>query len=715
MVGSNILSHLNEKQREVVSASPKHLAVIAGAGSGKTRVLVHRIAWLIQNNFASSSRILAVTFTNKAASEMRERVEHLLGTSVRGMWMGTFHGIAHRFLRAHWMQANLPETFQILDSEDQYRLIRRVHQLLNLDDDKWPPRQSQWFINSKKDEGLRPAQIQAESHFDKTLLKIYQTYEEHCSRSGLVDFAELLLRSYEVLLQNPDILAHYQNRFAHILVDEFQDTNAIQYAWLQLLAGQHAQIMIVGDDDQSIYSWRGAQIENIHRFNRDFPAQLIRLDQNYRSTKTILAAANSVIANNQNRFGKNLWTESEEGELISLYMAFNEIDEARFIVSQIKEWHRAGNNLSDVAILYRSNAQSRVIEEELISARLPYRVYGGQKFFERAEIKDVLAYLRLLINPEDDAAFERAVNTPTRGIGNTTLMMVREHAREYNVPLWQASKNLIESNSLSTRASKALSGFLQLINQLKDHTKSLSLAATTEYVIHSSGLYDLYTRDRSDKTQSRLENLQELVQATRQFAHDESLSLPPLQIFLSHVALESGDNQAQHHEDSVQLMTLHSAKGLEFLIVFLSGMEEGLFPHKMSVEEPGRLEEERRLCYVGMTRAKMKLCLTYAESRRMNGNELFHFRSRFINEIPPELLNEIRSRVQITRPTFIPRSETTLPGIPFDLGQRVLHHTFGEGIVTNYEGQGPMARVQVKFSKEGTKWLVMEFAKLEAL
>lgn len=714
---SNILSNLNEKQREVVAADLNHLSVIAGAGSGKTRVLVHRIAWLIQIEQVSPYQILAVTFTNKAAQEMRDRIEQLLGLSTKGMWIGTFHGIAHRFLRAHWQQANLPEAFQILDSDDQYRLIRRVHNTLNLDEDKWPPRQSQWYINNKKDEGLRPQQLHTDSHFDSVLVNVYKSYEEHCARGGLVDFAELLLRSYETLTRHPDLLAHYQKRFAHILVDEFQDTNTIQYAWLRLLIGPITKMMVVGDDDQSIYSWRGAQIENLYRFNQDFNAQLIRLDQNYRSTKTILDAANSVIFNNKQRFGKNLWTEGHEGEPISLYMAFNEIDEARFIVSQIKAWHNQGNNLKDVAILYRSNAQSRVIEEELISANLPYRIYGGQKFFERAEIKDALAYLRLITNRSDDAAFERAVNTPARGIGNTTLAQVRDYARTHNLPLWFACEAIIKEGSLAARASNALTGFLRLIQQFQNETHGLPLSQQTEYVIHQSGLYLHYSRDQSDKNQSRLENLQELIQATAQFVHDETLALSPLQVFLSHVALESGDNQAESYQDCVQLMTLHSAKGLEFQVVFLAGMEEGLFPHKMSVEEPGRLEEERRLCYVGMTRARQKLYLTYAESRRLNGGETFHLRSRFINEIPEELLKEVRTRAKVTRPISYTLSKPSSleTSIEFQLGQRVLHRSFGEGIILNYEGQGPQARIQVKFTQAGIKWLVAEYAKLEAM
>lgn len=713
----NLLENLNEQQREVVSAPLEHLAVIAGAGSGKTKVLVHRMAWLIQHG-VSANQILAVTFTNKAAAQMRDRVEGLTQLSVRHMWIGTFHGLAHRLLRLHWKQAGLPESFQILDSEDQLRLIKKVQSALNLDNEHWPPAQSQWYINAKKDEALRSNKIVPNNHFEKILNKVYELYEQQCQRSGLVDFAELLLRSYEVLSETPELLAHYHNRFAHILVDEFQDTNAIQYAWLKLLAGTNAKLMIVGDDDQSIYGWRGALIENIYRFNHDFPSDIIRLEQNYRSTQNILAAANSIIANNANRFGKNLWTQGDAGDLLSLYMAFNEIDEARFIVSQVKYWRDQGIDLSEMAILYRSNAQSRILEEELLGASIPYRVYGGQKFFERAEIKDALAYMRLITNPHDDASFERSVNMPPRGIGHTTLAEIREYAKTYNRSLWQASLEVIEQKKLSARAENCVSAFLQLIQYFQQSLAILPLNSQTKIVIEQSGLYAHYAKDQTDRTQSRLENLDELIQATDQFTPDPSFSLPPLQAFLSYVTLESGENQASAHENSVQLMTLHSAKGLEFQVVFLAGMEEGLFPHKMSLEEEGRLEEERRLCYVGMTRAKKLLYLTYAESRRVNGMQNFRYMSRFINEIPSELINEIRLRTQVVRPTISSSKTNKLShdtGLGFQLGERVKHNRFGEGVVVNYEGQGPAAQITVRFAKEGTKRLVLELAKLEKI
>jgi DNA helicase-2/ATP-dependent DNA helicase PcrA len=718
MDGLNILTSLNEMQQQAVTAPVGHLAVIAGAGSGKTRVLVHRIAWLQQVQGVSAHQILAVTFTNKAAAEMRDRVEQLLGYSVRGMWLGTFHGIAHRFLRAHWQQAKLPESFQILDADDQLRLIRRAHNTLNLDEAKWPPRQSQWFINSKKDEGLRSHQIKPLTHHNEIVLQVYQSYEELCERSGLVDFAELLLRMHDVLAQDPALLAHYQQRFAHILVDEFQDTNAIQYAWLKQLAGNSAKIMVVGDDDQSIYSWRGARIENIHRFRRDFSnVTQVFLEQNYRSTKTILAAANAVITNNKNRISnKNLWTTGQEGEAISIYAALNETDEARFICNRAKAWQRQGHNLRDIAVLYRSNAQSRALEEELINANLPYCIYGGLKFFERAEIKDALAYLRLLVNQQDDSAFERIVNTPTRGIGHTTLIALREHARQSNISLWQASNSLIDHQALSQRALKALANFLQLIQQLQQDTQDLQLHQQTEHIIQCTGLFAHYSKDKSDKTQSRIENLQELVHATRQFNYDSSIGLAPLQAFLSYTALESGDTQADYYEDCVQLMTLHAAKGLEFQLVFLSGMEEGLFPHKMSLKEgSGSLEEERRLCYVGMTRARQKLYLSYAELRRLHGGSNVCYRSRFIREIPSELLDEICLRTQISQPIAFTatKSDVTLPGSDFQLGQRVFHPTYGEGVILNYEGQGPQARLQIKFHSSGAKWIVADYVKLQ--
>lgn len=713
-----LIDTLNEQQREAVTAAPGHTLVLAGAGSGKTRVLVHRIAWLLSQQQVSPYEILAVTFTNKAAYEMRGRIEHIQGSRLSGMWVGTFHSLAHRLLRAHWQAADLPETFQILDTDDQYRLIRRTIVSLQLDESKWPAKQAQWYINKCKEEGKRPTQLKHDhdqSYFTETMDRIYATYEDVCARSGLVDFCELLLRSLELLQQDDQIREHYQHRFRYLLVDEFQDTNTIQYAWLKSLTGPNAYIMAVGDDDQSIYSWRGAKIENIHRFNQDFPnTKTIRLEQNYRSTQTILDAANAVIDNNDNRLGKNLWTSSSQGDLIALYEAFNEREEAYYIVSCIKEWRDLGYANSDFAILYRSNAQSRVLEECLLDANIAYRIYGGQKFFERAEIKDALAYLRLIANRDDDAAFERTVNTPTRGIGNTTLTALRNTARDNNCSLWQAAHYIFEHKLISSRALNALQQFLQLIDLMQQESENLSLGEQTDHLLHRSGLISHYQKDRSEKGLSRVENLEELINATSQFKPDENTSeLSPLAAFLSHVALETGEAQAEPNTDYVHLMTLHAAKGLEFRVVFMSGMEEGIFPHKMSLEEPCGLEEERRLCYVGMTRAMQKLILTYAQVRRLHGVEQFHTPSRFIQEIPTKLIHTIRPTTRVSRPQSSPAfAQASDSG--FHIGQRVRHATFGVGIITNYEGSGAHTRVQVQFDSAGTKWLVIQFANLEA-
>lgn len=719
---SSLLDGMNDKQREAVAAPSQNMLVLAGAGSGKTRVLVHRIAWLMQVEQVPASAILAVTFTNKAAAEMRGRVEQLLGGRLFGLWLGTFHGLAHRLLRAHHLDANLPQDFQILDSDDQLRLLRRIIKGMSLDEKQWPPRQAAGFINARKDEGLRPKDIQIlHDPLLQTYQQIYQIYQETCDRAGLVDFAELLLRAHELWLYKPHILAHYQDRFRHILVDEFQDTNSIQYAWLQMLAGKQARVMIVGDDDQSIYGWRGAKVENISRFLRDFAgAETVRLEQNYRSTSTILKAANTLIANNAERMGKELWTEGEAGELISVYGAFNEVDEARFVVERIKQWHSLDNDLSETAILYRNNAQSRVLEEALIQARLPYRIYGGLRFFERQEIKDALSYLRLMNNRGDEAAFERIVNTPTRGIGERTLGLIREAARANETTLWQSAWTLVEEKTLSGRAATAVSRFLALINQLEDDTRDLPLHVQTDRVIESSGLKAMYQAERGEKAQARVENLEELVSATRQFlpAEDEDMSL--LSAFLSHAALEAGEAQADKFEDAVQLMTLHSAKGLEFPLVFMVGVEEGMFPSQQSAEESQRLEEERRLAYVGMTRAMSKLYISYAETRRLYGREMFHRPSRFIKEMPNDCLEEIRLKASVSR--AMPsgrfshdRVRDAFNETGFNLGQRVLHPKFGEGVVLNFEGAGDHSRVQVNFDAGGSKWLVTAYARLEAL
>ncbi|MCB1695991.1 MAG: DNA helicase II, partial [Halioglobus sp.] len=649
---SDILSPLNDAQREAVAADNQNMLVLAGAGSGKTRVLVHRIAWLIRAEGFSPWSILAVTFTNKAAREMRGRIEEMLQIPSQGMWVGTFHGLAHRLLKAHWKEAGLPQNFQILDSDDQLRLVKRVCRELELDESRWPPRQAQWFINAQKDEGLRAAHIEPPPGdlFAHTMLQVYRAYEQACERGGMVDFAELLLRAHELWLKSPETLRHYQGRFRQVLVDEFQDTNTIQYAWLRVLAGKHIPVVAVGDDDQSIYGWRGAKIENIQRFTQDFSGtHTVRLEQNYRSSQTILRAANGVIANNQGRLGKELWTAGESGEQISLYAGFNEQDEARYIVEQIEQWTGAGNTRASAAILYRSNAQSRVLEEALIRAQVPYRIYGGQRFYERIEIRNALAYLRLLLSRGDDAAVERVINTPPRGIGGKTLDVVRECARSREIPLWNAITAVIAEQALPARALGALEGFVALINELDGGTDELSLEEVVEQVIQGASLIEFYQKEKGEKGQARVENLEELVSAAKQFVAGDD-ELPPLQQFLDSAALDAGDAQADEHEDSVQLMTLHSAKGLEFPLVFLAGMEENLFPHRMSIEEPGRLEEERRLCYVGITRAMQKLVITYAESRRLHGSETLNTPSRFIREIPGELLQEVRLHTSIARP-----------------------------------------------------------------
>ncbi|WP_432471363.1 DNA helicase II [Amphritea sp. HPY] len=736
---SHLLDSLNEPQREAVSAPVCNMLVLAGAGSGKTRVLVHRIAWLVQTEGLSPYSIMAVTFTNKAAKEMRGRIEELLGVNPSGMWVGTFHGLAHRILRAHWRDAGLTENFQIMDSDDQLRLIKRLAKEMNLDDSRWPARQFQWYINAQKDEGLRAAHIEPGGDpYAQMMVNMYHAYEDACERGGMVDFGELLLRSLELLRdRNPALLEHYQERFRYILVDEFQDTNAIQYAWLKLLCNPldprkplPEKLMAVGDDDQSIYGWRGARIENIQRYHQDFVETLIvRLEQNYRSTNTILQAANEVIRNNQGRLGKELRTDQADGEAISLYAAFNEQDESRFIVDQISNWVQQGNLRSEAAILYRSNAQSRVLEESLIRAGMPYRIYGGQRFYDRLEIKNALAYLRLLSNREDDTAMERVINVPTRGIGGKTIEEVRLHARTEGVSMWRAANEVIELNKLTARAANALQAFIDLVNQIDQETEGTDLHEQTEHAIQKSGLIEHHMKEKGEKAQARIENLEELISAARQYLStwepeaEKNVNSTPLSAFLDDAALDAGDAQADEHQDSVQLMTLHSAKGLEFPLVFLGGMEEGLFPHKMSIEEPGRLEEERRLCYVGITRAMQKLFITYAESRRLHGNETFNRPSRFIREIPEQYLEEVRLNASISRPVTArqqkPQSSmfsgTEIPETQIILGQRVNHPIFGDGIVINYEGQGPKARVQVNFDFEGTKWLVVGFANLQPL
>jgi ATP-dependent DNA helicase UvrD/PcrA len=746
---SAILNSLNDAQRAAVTAPVGPVLVLAGAGSGKTRVLTHRIAWLIQTEGVSPHAILAVTFTNKAAGQMRARVEQLLGVPGGALWLGTFHGLAHRLLRLHWREAGLPQGFQILDAEDQLRLVKKLLKAAGLEESGWVPKDVQYFINKHKEEGRRPGQVKAGA--DQTsgqMLQLYAQYEQACARAGVIDFAELLLRAYELWRDHPALLAHYRARFQHVLVDEFQDTNAIQYAWIRLLVGSSGAPFVVGDDDQSIYRWRGARIEHLHRFRVDFPqTQLLRLEQNYRSSGAILEAANALIAHNSSRLGKTLWTRGAQGEPVKLYAAFNERDEAEFVVTRVLEWVQRGGARAETAILYRSNAQSRAFEEALIMARMPYRVYGGLRFFERAEIKDALAYLRLIVNRDDDASFERIVNLPPRGIGARTLDALRAAARERGGSLWSAAR-AGSAGEAGTRAALAVQGFSELIERLAAGSTALALHELVDRVISGSGLVAHYQKERADRGEARVENLAELVSAARGFQSEADM--PPLDAFLAHAVLESGETQAEPFEDCVQMMTLHSAKGLEFPLVFMCGMEDGLFPHQRSQSDLEGLEEERRLCYVGMTRAMRQLYLTYAEQRRLHGTDTYNAPSRFIGEIPPALLAEVRPRIRVSQsPGSWQGTGAGGPGSPrgglrghphaaggagaglrvagfstglgevlgggMRLGSRVRHGKFGEGVVLTIEGQGAQARVQVNFERQGSKWLMLQYANLEVM
>ncbi len=726
---TKIIDSLNDAQRQAVTAPSQAMLILAGAGSGKTRVLVHRIAWQMQVEGVSAQGILAVTFTNKAAREMRGRIEDLLQVPAHTMWIGTFHGIAHRLLRRHAIQAKLPETFQVMDSGDQLRVIKRLLNTLNFDDSKWPPREVQWHINAQKDEGIRARHtVETGDLHQRQMLRVYRAYEELCDRSGLVDFAELLLRAHELLRDNQDVLDFYQQRFRQVHVDEFQDTNTIQYAWLRLLTDGRDNLFVVGDDDQSIYGWRGAKIENIYNFQKHYPNhQVIKLEQNYRSTGTILKAANKIIANNAGRMGKELWTNAGEGDLISLYTAFNEQDEAYFVVERIRAWiNEAGPAVSgaerlrsDAAILYRSNAQSRQFEEKLMATGTPYRVYGGLRFFDRAEIKNALAYLRLMSNRNDDASFERVINTPTRGIGAKAIDDIRCIARDQSISLWAAAIVLINQRTMTARATNALIGFLELIKALAKDAEELELYEKVKLVVEKCGLVELYQKEKMDKGEEKIENLEELVNAARlfDFDQDNEESLGELDMFLAHAALESGDSQADDFDDCVQLMTIHSAKGLEFKLVFLVGMEEGLFPSQQSVDDVARLEEERRLCYVGMTRAMQQLYLTYAESRRLYGRESYPRPSRFLREIPAEFIQEVRMRATISRPVTAvkPKAASLQTAGSYKLGQGVSHVKFGEGVVLQLEGSGAQERVQINFKQVGVKWLMLAYANLEVV
>ncbi len=715
---TDIIEPLNEAQRAAVTAEEVPTLVLAGAGSGKTRVLVHRIAWLIRVLGVAPQHLLAVTFTNKAAAEMRRRIELLLGMPTQHLWIGTFHGLAHRFLRTHWREAGLAEGFQIMDSEDQQRLIRRMIRSIGLDENEWVPREVQWFINAQKDDGLRPGDVSDEGNAGRRrMIDLYARYDRLCEDNSVIDFAELLLRTLELLRDNKELLAQYQRRFRHVLVDEFQDTNAIQYRWLRQLTGTDGVPFIVGDDDQSIYRWRGARVENLFEFQKHYPrVNVVRLEQNYRSTETILNAANAVIENNSARLGKKLWTDGERGDPIQLYAAFNERDEAEFVVNRIRDHIESGGRRDEAAILYRSNAQSRVFEEALLRAGIPYRVYGGLRFFERAEVKDALAYLRLIANRDDDSSFERVVNTPTRGIGARTIEHVRAQARAAGSSLWRAAGSVIADGGLTKRAGQSLWTFLRLIDDLDEETREMSLSEQVRHTIDRSGLPAHYSKD-GVTGEARIENLEELVNAAQESFGDDESDGSPLMHFLSYAVLESGDVQADAYEDAVQLMTLHSAKGLEFPLLFLCGMEDGLFPHQRSIQDADGLEEERRLCYVGITRARRRLFLTYAEQRRLYGTESFTTPSRFIREIPTEFIEEVRPGMRVSRPMYRPKEKIGLTedNGGYRLGRRVRHGKYGEGVILNVEGGGAHSRVHVNFEDVGTKVLVVAYANLELM
>jgi DNA helicase-2/ATP-dependent DNA helicase PcrA len=732
------LAALNEAQRAAVSAPLGPTLVLAGAGSGKTRVLTHRAAWLIEEIGIAPQGLLAVTFTNKAATEMRGRIESLLAIPGSALWIGTFHGIAHRLLRRHWKESGLPQHFQILDDDDQHRTVRKLLREQNLDEQRWVPREVQGFINREKDEGRRPKHLQDRGDpTRRELIRLYDLYQRRCDQLGVVDFAELLLRSFEVIRDQPQLADFYRHRFRHVLVDEFQDTNGIQYEWVKLVCGASGVPFVVGDDDQSIYRWRGARVENMQNFRRDFGATVFRLEQNYRSTGVILGAANEVIRRNEDRLGKELWTEAPGGEPIRLYAAFNERDEADFVIERIREHARNGQALAGAAVLYRSNAQSRSFEEALMAARIPYRVYGGLRFFERAEIKDALAYLRLTQSRSDDVSFERVVNLPTRGIGQSTLDRVRGLARSQGLPLWDAAQAALPS--LPARAASALNGFIGLVDRLAGAITGDELHEQVRKVIEGSGLREHHAKERDTRGEARVENLDELVNAAEGFLPEIDDELPLLSSFLAHATLESGEMQAADGRDCVQLMTLHSAKGLEFPTVFMVGLEEGLFPSERSAFDLEKLPEERRLCYVGITRAMRRLYLSHAESRRIYGRTEYRAPSRFLAEIPSELVEEVRPRLSVSRPLYDPATArhgghrrhaaqpaaagTAAPSrrpaageeMPIRLGARVRHPKFGEGVVLRYEGNGPNQQVQVNFERAGQKWLMYAYAKLEAV
>jgi DNA helicase-2/ATP-dependent DNA helicase PcrA len=769
---TGLLANLNPEQLAAVTLPGKSALILAGAGSGKTRVLTTRIAWLIQNGQLTPGGVMAVTFTNKAAKEMLTRLGAMLPVPVRGMWVGTFHGLCNRFLRAHWKMANLPQGFQILDSSDQLSAVKRVIKAMNLDEERFVPKQVTWFIAGSKEEGLRPKDVEVRDEQTRTLAAVYQAYEDQCQREGVVDFAELMLRTYELMRDNQALREHYQRRFRHILVDEFQDTNRLQYAWLKVFAGPETAVLAVGDDDQSIYAFRGAQVGNMTAFEREFKVeQVIKLERNYRSFGNILDAANELISRNSNRLGKNLRTEAGPGEPVRVFEATSDFSEAQWFVDEARQLHRDGIARSNIALLYRSNAQSRVIESALFNAGMPYKVYGGLRFFERAEVKHALSYLRLIENSNDDTSFLRVVNFPTRGIGARSIEQLQDAARQTGRSLYQSV------GALSGKSGNNLQAFVALIDSMREATRGLTLREIIEHMLHASGLIDFYKTDKEGK--DRLENLEELVNAAEAFVTQEgfgkdAVALPidehagaltegdppavaavdltpdaetgeimsPLAAFLTHASLEAGDNQAQAGQDAIQLMTVHSAKGLEFDAVFITGLEEGLFPHENSVSDVDGLEEERRLMYVAITRARKRLYLSFSQTRMLHGQTRYNIKSRFFDELPESALRWITPRNQGfgsgfareyqsawergsglksmvgagAQPSTVPKSMApkvaTSDGVALRTGQSVFHTKFGEGVIVTLEGSGDDARAQINFGRHGMKWLALSVAKL---
>jgi DNA helicase-2/ATP-dependent DNA helicase PcrA len=758
-----LLHNLNPEQLAAVTLPARPALILAGAGSGKTRVLTTRIAWLIQNGQLTPGGVMAVTFTNKAAKEMLTRLGAMLPIPVRGMWVGTFHGLCNRFLRAHWKLAALPQGFQILDSSDQLSAVKRVIKAMNLDEERYVPKQVTWFIAGSKEEGMRPKDVEVRDEQSRVMVQVYQAYEEQCQREGVVDFAELMLRTYELLRDNAAIRDHYQRRFRHILVDEFQDTNKLQYAWLKMFAGPHTAVFAVGDDDQSIYAFRGAQVGNMSAFEREFKVeQVIKLERNYRSFGNILDAANELIGHNSRRLGKNLRTEAGPGEPVRVFEATSDFSEAQWFVDEARQLHRDGMERSNIALLYRSNAQSRVIESALFNAGMPYKVYGGLRFFERAEVKHALSYLRLIENASDDTSFLRVVNFPTRGIGARSIEQLQDAARQSGRSLYQSV------GAVAGKAGSNLQAFVALIDAMREATRGLTLREIIEHMLHASGLIDFYKTDKEG--QDRLENLEELVNAAEAFVTQEgfgkdAVALPidehggeavidlapdaetgeimsPLAAFLTHASLEAGDNQAQAGQDAIQLMTVHAAKGLEFDAVFITGLEEGLFPHENSVSDIDGIEEERRLMYVAITRARKRLYLSFSQTRMLHGQTRYNVKSRFFDELPESALRWITPRNQGfgsgfareyqsawergsglksmvgagAQPSTVPKSMAptaqTSDGVALRTGQSVFHAKFGEGVIVTLEGSGADARAQINFGRHGMKWLALSVAKL---